>query len=92
MPAFKVTSNSRPAKSAKGTILQFPQIDERLGKPLTARESEAVALLPLPNKNIAAAMGCGVRTAKQHLASARAKFGAANRCELAMMTVTRRAA
>jgi DNA-binding CsgD family transcriptional regulator len=48
---------------------------------LTPREREVLALLHqrLQDREIAAVLGIGVRTAEQHVANIRAKLGAANR-------------
>jgi DNA-binding CsgD family transcriptional regulator len=48
---------------------------------LTPREREVLALLHqrLPDREIAAVLGIGVRTVEQHVANILAKLGAANR-------------
>ena len=54
-----------------------------LAEPLTDREQEVLQLLAkgLPNKEIAAQLGIGERTAKFHVSAIMSKFGASNRTE-----------
>jgi len=56
---------------------------------LSQKQHAAVALLSrgMSDREIAAELGVAYRTAKQHLEIARAKTGATNRVELAVMFV-----
>ena len=79
---------------ARGGSLLSPVVAARLlqriaepespvAEPLTEREHEVLGLLAqgLPNKEIAAQLGIGERTAKFHVSAIMAKLGASNRTE-----------
>jgi DNA-binding NarL/FixJ family response regulator len=65
--------------------------DEPLAEPLTARETEVLALVAegLSNKTIADQLGISDQTVKFHVASIAGKLGAANRTEAVRRAVRR---
>lgn len=64
-------------------LQRMTEPENPLAEPLTDREQEVLQLLAqgLPNKEIAAQLGIGERTAKFHVSAIMAKLGASNRTE-----------
>jgi DNA-binding NarL/FixJ family response regulator len=64
-------------------LQRIAEPESSVAEPLTEREHEVLGLLAqgLPNKEIAAQLGIGERTAKFHVSAIMAKLGASNRTE-----------